>query len=66
MRARSSRAERYHQEAERLRRNAEFVRDAETRIELLTIARKYDALASSVEQISGHFARALAKVRRMI
>jgi hypothetical protein len=63
MRAWPRRAMRYREEADRLRREAETVHDAETRIELLELAQKYEALANSVARVSENFSRVLARLR---
>jgi hypothetical protein len=48
---RSTRAEKYRQEAARLRREAESAKRPEIRRQLLNIATQYDDLANSVERL---------------
>ena len=54
MQVRPISVERYRQEANRLRAEAENTHDLTTRNELRAIASKYDVLADSVERMFGH------------
>ena len=63
MPTRPSRADRYRQEADRLRQQAEAAHVPEARTDLLSVAQQYEALAKRVESISEHFARVLARLR---
>lgn len=49
--------ERYRQQANRLRAEAENVYDLTIRNELRDLARKYDVLADGVERMFGHFSK---------
>jgi hypothetical protein len=55
----SSRLVRYHQEASRLRQEAEAAQDPETRAELLKQAKNYETLATAVERMDPSLASSI-------
>ena len=57
MQVRPISVERYRQQANRLRVEAENVHDLTIRNELRDTARKYDVLADGIERMFGHFSK---------